>query len=107
MLEKRLADGAHAVDYGVVEGDHRRGFSEAVAFPDRNARGSEPLCGVDAKGRAAGNPDADASAECFAHLAVDELAGKFPENRGRLASVVDRIARDASRLQSARREGVS
>ena len=89
---KRLADGAHAVDHGIVEGDDRRGFCEAVALPNGDAGGGEPLCRVDAEGRAAGNPDAHASAKGFAHLAVDKLVGDFPKERGRLASVVDGVA---------------
>src|SRR6185503_15180729 len=89
---KRLANGAHAVDFRIVESDHGRCFGEAVALPDSDARGSEPLFGVDPEGSAAGDPDTHASAEGFTDFAEDELVGKFPDERRGLMTVVDGIA---------------
>ena len=100
-IGQRLADGAHAVRCGIVEGDHRRSFGEAVALPHGNAGGGEPLRRVDAERRAAGDPDAHASAEGFADLAVDQLVGELPEEAKR-AGGRRRPCRDAARpLRSA------
>ena len=74
---QRLADRAHAIGVGRVDGEDGRGFREAVAFEDADAGAGEPVRGVEAEGRAAGDEVADAAAEAGAEFGVDELVGEL------------------------------
>ena len=92
-----LADRAHAMGNGRVEGQDGRGLSKAIALPEGDADGGKPLGGVDAERRAAGDKNLDPAAECLADLGIDQLVGQLPEERGGAAAVVDRIADGPSR----------
>ena len=78
---ERLAHRAHAIGVGGVQRDDGRGFREAVAFEDADAGGGEPVGGVEAERRAAGDGVAHAAAESCLEFFVDEGVGDLPGER--------------------------
>src|SRR5208337_643778 len=76
---------------GRVERNDGRSFREAVTLPESDTHGAEPARGVDAERRAAGDKDAHAAPEGFAHFGVGQLVGELPHERVGLAAVVDDI----------------
>ena len=50
---QRKPRGAQAVAQGRIQGDHRRGLRQAIAFPKGNPHRGEPVRGVDPQRRAA------------------------------------------------------
>ena len=86
------AYGAYAHGAGVVAADDGRGFGEAIAFEDAGAGGCEPVGGIDAEGRAAGDEDADAASEGFADFCEDENVGEVPCDAVRFGAGEDHLA---------------
>src|SRR5271157_3602402 len=91
-IGQRPADRSQAVIDGIVQGDHGRGFREAIAFVDANADVGVPGGNLTAQRRASGDEQACAAAECFTDFGKHQGVGQPPRERSWRLSTQNRFA---------------